>query len=496
MTSRQPARTRRPTLPCLTIARSPANDVRVIVNAFASTPALAGLLTDRAGFVGEHRAELRELLQQLTARIGAWIESAERSTADDHRARRRPTVSGVGSGEGSGGGHAGHHERTSRRDTRAPRRAPSPRGASRGIHSRRLPRRVARGGAAALGRAMQVRPSLHTVRDDAFNPPVAGSADAARYSEWHHFNFNDEASEVYGLFNLALSGDVSQPPRARAGVSLVVCERGVGWHGTMNVPARGAPSCRVGRRRDRWQQRLRRGATSWPGRWDGSSPSTRPTRRKRVPCASITSGRGRLFLSPSFDVEGTLILDGREIPLRGATGYHDHNWGTWDWGRDIGWDWGYLIEPPGSGRTKTRHPPLSIVFGQVTDATRVAARSDLVVLVWEGERWSRAFVGDAVSITTTGERRYGDVPRIPGVLALLAPDRPRIPERVDIRAADGDDVLEITLHVDAAMQFLIPHPATAGRTTIAELVGHYSERGRLDGRAVAFEYVGFAELAG
>ena len=84
MTSRQPARTRRPTLPCLTIARSPANDVRVIVNAFASTPALAGLLTDRAGFVGEHRAELRELLQQLTARIGAWIESAERSTADDH----------------------------------------------------------------------------------------------------------------------------------------------------------------------------------------------------------------------------------------------------------------------------------------------------------------------------------------------------------------------------------------------------------------------------
>ena len=67
-----------------------------------------------------------------------------------------------------------------------------------------------------------------------------------------------------------------------------------------------------------------------------------------------------------------------------------------------------------------------------------------------------------MSISTSGERRYGDVPRIPGVVSLLAPERPRIPERVEIRAEDGDDVLEITLRVDAAMQFLIPHPATEG----------------------------------
>lgn len=348
---------------------------------------------------------------------------------------------------------------------------------------------------------MQVRPSLHTQRDDAFNPPAAGALDAARYSEWHHFNFNDEASEVYGLFNLAVSGDVSHPPRARAGVSLVVCERGVGWHGTMNLypleecrVAAGTVDVAIGGN----SVRLRRGRYQLAGALkDGSvaihatfTPKAQPMRLDRI--GGVVSS----FLSPSFDVEGTLVLGGREIPLRGATGYHDHNWGTWDWGRDIGWDWGYLIEPRGSGRAARRRPPLSIVFGQVTDASRAAARSDLVVLVWEGERWSRAFVGDAVSITTTGERPYGDIPRIPGVLALLAPERPHIPERVDIRAADGDDVLEIALHVDAAMQFLIPHPATAGRTTIAELVGRYTVRGQLDGRAVAFEYVGFAELAG
>lgn len=86
MTSPPSPRARRPTLPCLTIARSPANDMRVIVDAFVSTPTLVRLLTDRDGFVGDHRAELRELLQQLTSRLGAWIESAERSSAGGTRA--------------------------------------------------------------------------------------------------------------------------------------------------------------------------------------------------------------------------------------------------------------------------------------------------------------------------------------------------------------------------------------------------------------------------
>lgn len=359
---------------------------------------------------------------------------------------------------------------------------------------------------------MQVRPATSIARDDALTPPQPGAADAARYSEWHHFNFNDEASEVYGIFNLALSGDVHDPGRARAGVSLVVCERGVGWHGTMNLHpveesrfARGVLDLSIGGN----QVRFRRGRYEVAGALkDGSvalaatfTPRAAPMRIDRI--GGVVSS----FLLPRFDVEGTLRLRGREIPLRGASGYHDHNWGTWDWGRDIGWDWGYIIqrpEPParsGGARSARRNgpavaEPVSIVFGQVTDATRASARSDLVVLVWQGDRWSRAFLADAVSIETAGERRYGDVPRVPGVMTLLAPARPRIPERVHIRAADGDDHLTITLAVDAAMQFLIPHPSTTGHTTISELLGEYHVQGVLDGEPVDFRYVGFAELAG
>lgn len=81
-------RTPPPALPCLTIARSPANDARVILDAFVSTPALvrfldsvtggAGATQEGAwdGWVGEHRAELRAMLQHLTKRLQGVIEGA------------------------------------------------------------------------------------------------------------------------------------------------------------------------------------------------------------------------------------------------------------------------------------------------------------------------------------------------------------------------------------------------------------------------------------
>ncbi len=74
MTRRRARETVVLTLPCLTIARSPANDVRVIVDAFVSTPALVQLLTDRGVLIREHRAELRAVLQQLSGRLTALIE--------------------------------------------------------------------------------------------------------------------------------------------------------------------------------------------------------------------------------------------------------------------------------------------------------------------------------------------------------------------------------------------------------------------------------------
>jgi hypothetical protein len=346
---------------------------------------------------------------------------------------------------------------------------------------------------------VQVRFADSIPRDDALAPPPPGAPDVARYSEWHHFNFNDDAAGVYGICNLALSGNVYEPAQARAGLSLVVCERGRGWHGTMNLYpvedarfAGGSLDLAIGTN----AVRFHRGRYEVHGALKDNSLAVHATWAPRTAAMRIDRIGGMLssFVLPRHDVRGTLTLGGREIHLTSATGYHDHNWGCWDWGRDIGWDWGYILQP--NTRRRNGSGPLSIVFGQVTDGTRTTAKSDLVVIVWRGEQCQQVFMDDAVAISTEGELRSADIPRVPGVMSLLAPDRPHVPSVVRIRVADGDDQLDITLRVEAAMQFLIPHPATLGRTTISELVGEYTVRGALCGRDVDFAYTGFAELAG
>ena len=90
MSRRRTRRAEAPSLPCLTIARTPANDARVIVDAFVSTPVLVQLLADRGAMVREHRAELRAVLQQLTGHLAAMVERA-----GGERAAGAPTAASV-----------------------------------------------------------------------------------------------------------------------------------------------------------------------------------------------------------------------------------------------------------------------------------------------------------------------------------------------------------------------------------------------------------------
>jgi len=198
------------------------------------------------------------------------------------------------------------------------------------------------------------------------------------------------------------------------------------------------------------------------------------------------------FVIPRMSVEGTLVIEGRTYRLNHATGYHDHNWGYWSWGRDLGWDWGYILQD----QAGDHQAPLSIVFGQVTDATRAAARSDLVFIVWEGNELTQVFLDDAVNIATAGALPFAKVPQVPGLLSFIQVQRREVPGSLVIQATDAADALELQMDVHNGLQFLLPQPVGAGITTISELVGRYRVKGTLNGRPLDFSYVGFAELAG
>jgi len=160
----------------------------------------------------------------------------------------------------------------------------------------------------------------------------------------------------------------------------------------------------------------------------------------------------------------------------------------------MGWDWGYMIEVPERG--SRRIPRRSIVFGQVTDASRAEARSDMVLMVWSGRRCAYVFLDEAVTMAVEGQLDDVDVPRVPGLMALLEPECPVVPRRVSIEAREGADWIEIEFDVRQAMGFMVPHPQGRDVTTVSELIGGYDVRGSLEDETFHFSYVGFAELAG
>lgn len=318
----------------------------------------------------------------------------------------------------------------------------------------------------------------------------------ANYSEWHHFNFNDDTNELYGIVNLAMSGDMDDADTGRVAVSLVVCERGR-WRGTMAMYRAGEVrftpgevDLKVGPN----NVRLRQGCYVVTGSLKDRSVVMNATWRPLCAGVHINNIGGMIstFVIPRMSVEGTLVIEGRTYRLNRATGYHDHNWGYWSWGRDLGWDWGYILE----GQTEDQQAPLSIVFGQVTDATRAAARSDLVFIVWEGDELTQVFLDDAVNIATAGALPFSRVPQVPGLLSFIQVQRREVPSSLVIQASDAADALELQMNVSNGLQFLLPRPVGAGVTTVSELVGRYRVKGTLNGRSLDFSYVGFAELAG
>lgn len=334
---------------------------------------------------------------------------------------------------------------------------------------------------------------------DALSGPSEDALGTRRYSEWHHFTFGDDDAGLCGIVNLALSGDVRDLELSRCGVSLITHERGHGWRGTMNVlgteEARYAPG-EIG---------LAIGP-SMVAFQDGAYRVTAALRDRSVRIDGVWTPRAEAirienmggfintFIVPRLDVDGDVTIEGRRYKLNRALGYHDHNWGAWDWSRDLGWNWGYLLQPQGQGPGPSDE--IAIVFGQVTDASRLTARTELVLIVWHGSQLTHIFLDEAVTLKASG-RFEGEVPRIPGVMALLSPGRvSHVPERLAVDALDGKDTLRIDCEVRDAIQLLIPHPAGSAHTAVSELVGTYRVRGEIDGRKLDFTRGAFAELAG
>ncbi|MCK4938509.1 MAG: hypothetical protein KAR85_07885 [Methanosarcinales archaeon] len=172
--------------------------------------------------------------------------------------------------------------------------------------------------------------------------------------------------------------------------------------------------------------------------------------------------------APACKVEGSLTINEVKYNLDGVRGYHDHNFGIWDWGDNIGWDWGQAIEM-NYDDPDTDVGRYTIVLGRLTDGSHIPDTGNRLLL-WK----NKAQIG----IFQNVEFKY--------VMMGL------YPEYITATAQSDVDSVTSVFHTSSAMPIRIDPNLDF---IIWELTGIYTVTGTIDGKSINFCTEGFAEYA-
>jgi hypothetical protein len=189
---------------------------------------------------------------------------------------------------------------------------------------------------------------------------------------------------------------------------------------------------------------------------------------------------------PLLSSRGYLVSAGQRTSLDDALAYHDHNWGRWHWGEDIGWEW--AAWPCADG---------ALVMSRATDRVHGAGAANVTIALPGRRGWqNQMYGGSSVQIRLANWKR-GCRQRLPGAMAALHAERssPRLPASVDMLVDDGFDRMTARMEVTDALQVIVADPHIAGYSYIHELFGSFRASGTCRGQRFAlqgqgvFEYV-------
>jgi hypothetical protein len=327
---------------------------------------------------------------------------------------------------------------------------------------------------------------------DRLRSPSPLDLTAAAYKDWLHVNLFDFERDHVALVNVSLHGDPDDARSLAAG-AVLHGDVGDGWRGHVEVVA--AHDARLAEGEiavaDVAAVALEpvSGGVSFRGRLPGggvdiqatAAPSALPIVAEEP--TPFGSGWIAWRATARLTVTGRLRADGLIRPLDDMAVYHDHNWGRWFWGDDVGWEWGAFLAADGAAFVTTR--PTDRAHREGATALRAHVGAD-----------RRSFHPRTVEARLAGRLESRPV-RVSGAMAALHSARawPALPAGVAIVADDGYDRVELEASLAHAAQLVVAEPARPGYTFIHELLGRFTYRARLGGvetagdGLVAFEYV-------
>jgi hypothetical protein len=145
--------------------------------------------------------------------------------------------------------------------------------------------------------------------------------------------------------------------------------------------------------------------------------------------------------------------------------YHDHNFGRFHWGEDIGWEW--LVA---HARADNGHS-ITAVVDLRTDRAHRNGGLPYVFVHLEG-KLRKVFLGAALTLKWTWSEGATLPPRLPGAMASLFADRTaRQPVRLAIEALDDRDSFALQLEIDSVYELVVPDNRGGRYTRIAEVSG-------------------------
>lgn len=329
---------------------------------------------------------------------------------------------------------------------------------------------------------------------DSFHPELSGDS----YKEWHYFNFIDEENNLKFFVTFLIAGNLNAQSESYASIIMAynIEDNFGGSYANYPIPdiSSDSPDIIIS---NNYVELLPNGYKVYAEGIILPSVENEDSiaipiifDATYIPMAEATSifqgtigdyyvdNMNWVSAAPACKVIGNLIIGEVDYPLDGVLGYHDHNWGTWSWGDNIGWVWGQGIEA-NNDNADTDVGRYCIVLGKLTDSSH-SSESGNRLLLWKNKHQIAVF-----------ENATFEYERI--VLPYLP--YPYLSKITATAEDDSGNIITSTFSTSNIIplelcDLLIPQTSC---TTILELTGTYDVSGTIDGKPIDFQAVGFAE---